>query len=456
MYDPRFDVLFEPVPIGPVTARNRFFQVPHCNGMGYRDAERARGDARRSRPRAAGRWSAPRRRRSTRRRRSRPFIELRLWDDHDIPTLARIAESGPRAWRAGRHRALLQRHERPQPVSARVPPMGPAHLPVATFTDDPVQARAMDLERHRRPAPLAPERRAALAARRLRHRLRLRRPCARRHRTTSCRAATTIAPTNMAVSSRIACDCCARSSRTPRGGGRHAPRWPAASPSTSCSAPTASPARRSRTSSACWASCPTCGTSCWATGRTTRSPRASPARATQEHYVRGLKQLTTKPVVGVGRFTSPDTMVRRSRRRARHDRRGAAVDRRSVSAQEDRGGPARGHPRVHRLQHLRRPATSPCRRSAARRTRPWARNGGGAGIRSASAAEASDANVLVVGAGPAGLEAARVAGPARLRRERWPRRPASSAAGSPGRRGCPAWPPGSGSSTTGSASCSGW
>ena len=32
-----YDVLFEPVPIGPVVARNRFFQVPHCNGMGYRD-----------------------------------------------------------------------------------------------------------------------------------------------------------------------------------------------------------------------------------------------------------------------------------------------------------------------------------------------------------------------------------------------------------------------------------
>ena len=32
--------------------------------------------------------------------------------------------------------------------------------------------------------------------------------------------------------------------------------------------------------------------------------------AEQEQYVRGLKQLTTKPVVGVGRFTSPDTMVR--------------------------------------------------------------------------------------------------------------------------------------------------
>lgn len=31
--DPRYDILFEPVKIGPVTARNRFFQMPHCNGM---------------------------------------------------------------------------------------------------------------------------------------------------------------------------------------------------------------------------------------------------------------------------------------------------------------------------------------------------------------------------------------------------------------------------------------
>ena len=32
--DPRYDILFEPVTIGPVTAKNRFYQVPHCNGMG--------------------------------------------------------------------------------------------------------------------------------------------------------------------------------------------------------------------------------------------------------------------------------------------------------------------------------------------------------------------------------------------------------------------------------------
>ena len=33
--DPRYDVLFEPVAIGSVTASNRFYQVPHCTGMDY-------------------------------------------------------------------------------------------------------------------------------------------------------------------------------------------------------------------------------------------------------------------------------------------------------------------------------------------------------------------------------------------------------------------------------------
>ncbi|WP_284162661.1 FAD-dependent oxidoreductase [Frigidibacter sp. SD6-1] len=33
--DPRFDILFEPVKIGPVIAPNRFWQVPHCTGMGF-------------------------------------------------------------------------------------------------------------------------------------------------------------------------------------------------------------------------------------------------------------------------------------------------------------------------------------------------------------------------------------------------------------------------------------
>ena len=35
MRDARHDLLFEPVQIGPVTAKNRFYQVPHCTGMGW-------------------------------------------------------------------------------------------------------------------------------------------------------------------------------------------------------------------------------------------------------------------------------------------------------------------------------------------------------------------------------------------------------------------------------------
>ena len=35
MRDPRFDCLFEPLQIGPVTTKNRFYQVPHCSGMGW-------------------------------------------------------------------------------------------------------------------------------------------------------------------------------------------------------------------------------------------------------------------------------------------------------------------------------------------------------------------------------------------------------------------------------------
>jgi dimethylamine/trimethylamine dehydrogenase len=33
--DSRYDILFEPLKIGPVTSKNRFYQVPHCTGSGW-------------------------------------------------------------------------------------------------------------------------------------------------------------------------------------------------------------------------------------------------------------------------------------------------------------------------------------------------------------------------------------------------------------------------------------
>lgn len=36
MHPPNHDILLTPLKIGPVTAPNRFYQVPHCSGMGWR------------------------------------------------------------------------------------------------------------------------------------------------------------------------------------------------------------------------------------------------------------------------------------------------------------------------------------------------------------------------------------------------------------------------------------
>jgi dimethylamine/trimethylamine dehydrogenase len=53
--DPRHDILFEPVQIGPKTLRNRFYQVPHCTGFG---SEKPLSQARFRGMKAEGGWAA--------------------------------------------------------------------------------------------------------------------------------------------------------------------------------------------------------------------------------------------------------------------------------------------------------------------------------------------------------------------------------------------------------------
>jgi len=138
----RFDVLLEPVEIGPVTARNRFFQVPHCNGMGYRDVS---AHAEMRAVKAEGGWAVICTEQAEIHHSSEitPFIELRAWDDRDLPAMARIAERIHDGGSLAGIELCYNGMNGPN-LYSRVAPMGPAHLPVATFTSDPVQARRMD------------------------------------------------------------------------------------------------------------------------------------------------------------------------------------------------------------------------------------------------------------------------------------------------------------------------
>jgi dimethylamine/trimethylamine dehydrogenase len=139
--DPRYDILFEPVAIGPVTAKNRFYQVPHCNGGGYRDPSAAaamRGI------KGEGGWGVIFTEQNEMHHTSEiaPYIELRLWDDEDLPILARMADA------IHEHDALAGTQltyagiNGPNLYSREVP-LAPTAMPIRSYSCDPVSARAM-------------------------------------------------------------------------------------------------------------------------------------------------------------------------------------------------------------------------------------------------------------------------------------------------------------------------
>ncbi|WP_347353041.1 FAD-dependent oxidoreductase [Intrasporangium sp.] len=137
--DPRHDVLFEPVTIGPVTAKNRFFQVPHCNGMGYREVSAL---ARMREVKAEGGWAVVCTEEVEIHPTSdlTPAIEGRLWSDQDIPAIARVAEA---IHRGGALAGIELTHNGMSTanLASREVPLGPSALPVLSI--HPVQARAM-------------------------------------------------------------------------------------------------------------------------------------------------------------------------------------------------------------------------------------------------------------------------------------------------------------------------
>lgn len=138
--DSRFDVMFEPVQIGPVTAPNRFYQVPHCTGIGYRKPQTL---ASLREMKAEGGWGTVCTEYCSVHPSSDddPYPSATLWDDEDIRSHALMVEkvhahgalAGIELWHGG---AASANHY------SRETPVGPMSRPAGVW--DPVQTRAMD------------------------------------------------------------------------------------------------------------------------------------------------------------------------------------------------------------------------------------------------------------------------------------------------------------------------
>jgi dimethylamine/trimethylamine dehydrogenase len=309
--DARYDILFQPVRIGPVTARNRFFQVPHCNGMGH---ARPQSHAAMRAVKAEGGWAVV----STEEVEIHPssdlspYVEGRLWDDRDIPALQLLTDS------VHQHGALaaielVHAGMNANNLYSRETSLAPSHI-ANPASHSPAQARGMrksDIRDYRRW-----HRQAALRARRAGfdvvyvyagHGLSL--PMhflQRRYNQRTDEYGGTLANRvrllreliedtkeavggECAVAVRLAVDELMGGAGLEHGGeGRDIVELLAELPDL-------------------W----DVNVSDWANdSQTSRFAQ----EGYQEEFIRFVKTVTTKPVVGVGRFTSPDTMVSQVRR----------------------------------------------------------------------------------------------------------------------------------------------
>jgi dimethylamine/trimethylamine dehydrogenase len=307
--DARYDILFEPVQLGPVRARNRFFQVPHCNGMGYRDPS---AQAAMRRVKAEGGWAVVCTEQVEIHPSSdiTPYIELRLWDDGDMPALARIADAihdgGALAGIELAHNGMNAPN-----LSSREPPLGPAHLPVVTWSNDPVQARMMS--------------KSDIADLRRWHRLAARRALAAGYDVVYVYSGHTLSILHHFLSRRF-------NQRTDSYGGSVANRARLlgeilADTREECEGRAAVACRLTVADAddtgitraeaeeviALLDHLPDLWDFVLGSWELDSATSRFAAEAERDPLVAGLKQLSAKPVVGVGRFTSPDTMVRQVR-----------------------------------------------------------------------------------------------------------------------------------------------
>ena len=140
-----YDILFETVRIGPVVAPNRFYQVPHCNGFGYRMPQALatmRGI------KAEGGWGVVCTEEVEIHHSSdlAPYFEGRLWSDADIPALALMAETVHKHGSLAGIELVYNGFDAPN-LYSRVPSLAPISMgTIGGSGYDPVQTRRMDKE----------------------------------------------------------------------------------------------------------------------------------------------------------------------------------------------------------------------------------------------------------------------------------------------------------------------
>ncbi len=139
--DPRYDILFEPVKIGPVTAKNRFYQVPHCSGASDNTPD---ANTRMREMKAEGGWGVVCTEIAEISNSTEfwPFPSLHLWNDEDIKRIARMPEA------VHRHGALAGVELGHVGLAAgnrasRTPPLGPTSR-LTLESVEPFQSKMMD------------------------------------------------------------------------------------------------------------------------------------------------------------------------------------------------------------------------------------------------------------------------------------------------------------------------
>jgi dimethylamine/trimethylamine dehydrogenase len=138
--DSRYDILFEPVRLGPVTSRNRFFQVPHCCGMGtqYTETQAAMRGVK-----AEGGWGVVCTEECMFHMTSETgsYPDPVLFEDRDIKAMAVIAEAikkhGSLAGVELAHHGMSAEN-----LYSRMAPLGPSSRP--QFYGKPLHTKAMD------------------------------------------------------------------------------------------------------------------------------------------------------------------------------------------------------------------------------------------------------------------------------------------------------------------------